>query len=476
MQATVDRAADEGARADRLSIGALAFVILALIALALIPALMLDRVSRANDDLARTTLPAYNALNEFMVAMEQRVVANRSSLMTGESYYDAQYEAAVRRETRALGAVRELGPSLGPAFERDLAALLRLVEVRDSVVQSVSARPGSTLADALPRFDALHDSLLLGASRLQRDLRVHASARMADEGRWIARQQLVALVLSLITLVAALAVGRFAIMQRRLRRRVQRALLEAERLRNEAELGRRELERVTESRTRLLRGFTHDVKNPLGAARGYLDLLIDGIQGPLSDEQLRSIERARASLDSGLRLVEELLELARAESGHLEIVVAPCDLGALTLDAVEEARPLAESKGLSIQAEVDGAPTVATDERRVRQVVGNLVSNAIKYTPAGSVVLRVLSPARADDKARVGIAVIDTGTGIPLEKQKLLFHEFVRLDPGGTGGVGVGLTISDRIARALGGEIALESTPDRGSTFTLWLPLQPPAP
>ena len=468
---TISRGTVEGStRTERLSLGAIVFVVLALIALASMPALLLQRVSRTNQELTETTLRAYDAVNAFTVAMEQRIVATRSGWMSEDGAYDAAYQDAVRRETRALATIRELAPRLSPAFRDDLRSLLRYVELRDSVAASIPAIGSPEYTRSLPTFDLLRDSLLVTAGRLQADLQTSTRARMQEESRWIVGQQLLSLILGVVTLIAVVAVGRFALVQRRLRQRVQAALLEAERLRLEAEEGRLRLEQVTESRSRLLRGFTHDVKNPLGAARGYLDLLIEGIQGPVTDEQRRSLERARASLSAGLGLVDEMLELARAEGGHLEIVRAPTDLSALVSETVEESRPLAEAKGLVLDLDAGDGVVLDTDARRVRQVVGNLLSNAIKYTPAGTVTVRVLAPRRADDPARFGVAVIDTGPGIAAEKQPLLFQEFVRLDPGTSGGAGVGLTISNHIARALGGEITLESEPGRGSTFTLWLP------
>lgn len=463
-------AARASSRAERLSLGAIVFVVLALIALASMPALLLQRVSRTNEELTQTTLRAYDAVNAFTVAMEQRIVATRSGRVSDDGAYDEAFQDAMRRETAALESIRELAPRLGPAFQRDLGALLGYVEKRDSIAATIPSIRSPAYSRTLPVFDALRDSLLVSAGRLQFDLQMATRARMQDEARWIVGQQVLALVLGIVTLIAVLAVSRFALVQRRLRRKVQAALLEADRLRVEAEEGRLRLEQVSESRNRLLRGFTHDVKNPLGAARGYLDLLIEGIQGPLADEQLRSLERARASLSAGLGLVDEMLELARAEGGHLEIVRAPTDLAELVEETVDESRPLAEAKGLALTTETGAGASLETDARRVRQVLGNLLSNAIKYTATGSITVRLVEARRAGDPARVGIAVIDTGPGIAPEKQTLLFQEFVRLDPATGSGAGVGLTISNHLARALGGEISLESVPGRGSTFTLWLP------
>jgi signal transduction histidine kinase len=140
----------------------------------------------------------------------------------------------------------------------------------------------------------------------------------------------------------------------------------------------------------------------------------------------------------------------------------------------EEYRAQAEAKGLTLEMELpEELPVIESDATRVRQILGNLFSNAVKYTDQGHV--RVAVELRSGGGARrpgewIATDVRDTGPGIPQEKQRLLFQEFTRLDPGEKKGAGVGLAISQRIAHALGGEITAASEADRGSTFTLWLP------
>lgn len=255
-------------------------------------------------------------------------------------------------------------------------------------------------------------------------------------------------------------------------------LLEAERrARAEADARREELQRLTESRARLVRGFSHDVKNPLGAADGYLQLLEDGIMGEISEKQKESLARARASLHSALGLIGDLVDLARAEAGQLEVHRAPADVGALALELAESYRAQAGARGLELSSEIPpDLPSVVTDAARVRQILGNLLSNAVKYTERGEVVVRA---SEREDGPRPGcwlaVEVEDTGPGIPEEKRELLFQEFIRLDPRASDGAGIGLAISRRIARLLGGEITVEGEVGKGSLFTLWLPLEPAA-
>lgn len=247
------------------------------------------------------------------------------------------------------------------------------------------------------------------------------------------------------------------------------------RLLEEPERRRRELLEVMESRSRLMRGFSHDVKNPIGAAAGMLDLLKDGALGELEPKQRDAMERARRALASALRLIDDLLELARAEAGEIDIRLESVDLRQLAHEMVEEYRAPAEAKGLEIEARFpEEIPVIESDSGRIRQILGNLLSNAVKYTERGRITVRV--EVREDGAApRAGrwlaIDVSDTGPGIPKDKQKLLFQEFKRIEPSAGRGTGLGLAISRGIALALHGDITVHSEPGRGSTFTLWLPM-----
>jgi signal transduction histidine kinase len=144
------------------------------------------------------------------------------------------------------------------------------------------------------------------------------------------------------------------------------------------------------------------------------------------------------------------------------------DLCEVAREAAEEYRAQAEAKGLTMRVEIsEDACITSSDAGRVRQVLGNLISNAVKYTAMGAVTVRVLRPTAE----RVTVEVSDTGKGIPKEKHRHVFEEFVRLDPGGAPGAGIGLAMSRRITDALGGNITVRSEIGTGSTFTLWLPV-----
>lgn len=242
----------------------------------------------------------------------------------------------------------------------------------------------------------------------------------------------------------------------------------------ESERRREEIERVTESRARLIRGFSHDLKNPLGAADGHASLLEDGILGELEPRQKNSVGRIRASISSALGLINDLVELARAEAGQIEIQTAPTDVREVVHVIAGEYQAQAEAAGLTMRTELpEEFPVVESDPSRVRQILGNLISNAVKYNhESGEVAVRVGVRERNGVRAGrwIAVDVADTGPGIPRDKQHLLFREFSRLEPGTKHGAGLGLAISQKLAHALGGEITLQSEEGQGSTFTLWLP------
>lgn len=247
----------------------------------------------------------------------------------------------------------------------------------------------------------------------------------------------------------------------------------AEDARGAAEQDRLELVRVVEGKSRLIRGFSHDIKNPLGAADGYAQLLLDGLMGELTEKQTQSIGRIRMGIATALSLINDVVEFSRAESGQIEVRPSPFNTDALVREVVLEHRGAAEQAGVRVTTGLLTGGAMTSDAIRIRQILGNLVINAIKYGGTdGDIVVSVTRDV--DDHPRVMFSVADSGQGIPVEKQHLLFEEFTRLHTGKKEGSGLGLAISRRIARVLGGDILVDSAAGRGSTFTLWVPAPAP--
>ena len=245
-----------------------------------------------------------------------------------------------------------------------------------------------------------------------------------------------------------------------------------------------EHKQIAASHEQLIRGFTHDIKNPLGAADGYLSLFEVGVFGQMSEAQAQSIANARRAIDTALHLVAGLLEVERAEARQLSIERAEVDLGAVVFEIAAEFRAAAAAKSLDLAVSVPQdeeshvSLVIESDAARVPQILANLASNAVKYTQPGGQILVAARVALAGEtpwRGRgVAVTVTDNGPGIPYRKQAMVFREFARFDPGAAAGSGIGLTISRRLARALGGDITFTSTPGVGSAFTVWLPLDQP--
>src|SRR5687768_7826446 len=181
------------------------------------------------------------------------------------------------------------------------------------------------------------------------------------------------------------------------------------------------------SDARLIRGFSHDVKNPLGAAEGNAALLTSGIYGALSPPQRESVERIRRSIRNALDLIDDLNELACADVHRVPVSFELVDVCDLLSSIVEEYRAVATAGGLALclDAERD-LDVIETDPARLRQIIGNFLSNAIKYTPHGTVTVRIRLRGFTSTEGAAGevaIQVIDTGPGIPLNEQHRVFEE-----------------------------------------------------
>jgi signal transduction histidine kinase len=241
----------------------------------------------------------------------------------------------------------------------------------------------------------------------------------------------------------------------------------------ESERRHDELRRVSESRAHLMRGFSHDVRTPLSVADGYASLLEDGALGDLSDKQRESVKRMRRSIQTSVRLIDDLLELARTEAGQLELKRVPTDIAEVARAAVEDFRAQAIAAGLALEIHAPETLLTTTDSTRVRQILGNLLSNAVKYSREGRITVAAGARERGSEFGGgdwITVCVTDTGPGIPEEQREHIFQEFARLEPEVGQGVGVGLAISRRIARLLDGDVTLQSEVGRGSSFILWVP------
>ena len=234
-----------------------------------------------------------------------------------------------------------------------------------------------------------------------------------------------------------------------------------------------QLEQASAAKSQFLANVSHELRTPLNAIIGYTHLLLEGVSGALSRPQSEKLSRLDANARHLLSIINDLLDLARIESGKMTVQLERVILPELIDEVMTEVEPLIDGTALivrrSISAEV---PELHTDRQKVKQIVLNLLSNALKFTPQGSVSIRLDYEAEKD---WISIAVADTGIGISEENQKTIFEAFQQADSSYArreGGTGLGLTICRRLASILDGQITMVSKLGEGSTFTLVLPRQ----
>ncbi|MDR3535599.1 MAG: ATP-binding protein [Acetobacteraceae bacterium] len=342
--------------------------------------------------------------------------------------------------------------------------------------------------------EAMGDGVMRTPSPFDGGMRIKATRRLGDfpisvlvttsRSEALAEWRQMVLILVLITtgcaasiLVAALAIGRRWRQEQALaRERTERA--EAERARAVAEAGlARERERHAEEASRAKSGFlammSHEIRTPMNAVLGLAGTLLDT---PLPQQQRMIVSAIRDSGDSLLRLLNDILDFSKLDAGRMTLEDAPFSPGVVTHSTISILGPRAAAKGLSITAECDPAVPSALlgDAGRIRQVLLNLVSNAVKFTETGSVGIHASCLAKTATHATVEWTVQDTGIGIPDASIGSLFGEFMQADSSITrrfGGTGLGLAISKRLLDQMGGTVSVASTPGNGTTFRVRLTL-----
>lgn len=466
------RSLDGALASPRVGTAALAFVVVALAVLVLVPVFVERQTGRVRAELDGAADPARSLVTRIQFALAREQSALRGYLISGDEGFLERYREAAAAEQETYRELEALAHRLGPTVIQRYGELRALADQWRERVEEVEltprAAPDDDVVPRTSRSGSLFEDVLQAAADLDAAIAEVIRQRRSDLRAMERMSVLLTTLLVGVALVSASVLAWFS-------RRVRGLADAAEARRGEAEEALAEVRRGVEARERLLRGITHDVKNPLGAADGYAELLEMGLRGPLTPEQEPLVAGVRRSVRAALAIIGDLLDLSRAESGHLPVQRAPTALPEMVRQAAEDHRGAAQVAGHTLEVQVaDEAAVLYTDPARVHQVLGNLLTNAIKYTPPGGHITVAARPAEEGEHPAPGrwvaIEVADDGPGIPPGEQQAVFLEFQRGSTASSAGHGLGLAISRRIARLLGGDLTLRSLPGQGSRFTLWLP------
>jgi len=345
-------------------------------------------------------------------------------------------QAALRRRTVFLSDATLLGPPLPP---------------------EVAANPGLQSLIATP---IIHEDQVIGVLAASSHVRKgYFSEKFVEAFEALASE-----------LALAMTNARLYQEVRELNRTLEEKVRERTR---ELETANRNLQELDRLKSEFLANMSHELRTPMNSILGYTQLVLDEVDGPVTEEQRESLTRVEKNARHLLRLINDILDLSKIEAGRMDLDVHAFDLGALAGEVVEDQRTLAEGKGITCRlAAAPGDLRVEADPNKIREVLNNLVSNAIKFTDRGGVKVVVAAKDRSGI-AGVRLQVADTGVGIPAGSLGDIFLAFKQLDGSTTrahGGTGLGLSIAKKLVELHGGEIGVDSRVGEGSRFWFWLP------
>jgi PAS domain S-box-containing protein len=350
-----------------------------------------------------------------------------------------------------LERIVELNPAAEKVINRTAADLIGQPVMQ--VLKVLSRHP--ELADRYRTMETIRDEVVLEDGANPRFLDVRVSPLRDSQGR----------------LTGRVIVFRDITERKLAEQRIQSQNEALVRTNDELGRARKQAETATQLKSEFLATMSHEFRTPLNAIIGYTEIQLAGMTGELSGEQREYQDRILANAEHLLALINDVLDLSKIEAGRMELIRNPFNVKDWMNEIVAQNRVLAEGKGLGFEVDIDAQlpETIVGDAARLKQIVINLVSNAIKFTEKGAVKVRI----GADGAENWQIAVSDTGMGVPAHAQETIFEEFRQVDGTSSrahGGTGLGLAIVKKLVLLMGGKIHLKSDIGAGSTFTVTIP------
>lgn len=440
-------------------------------------------------DIVHNTLEVIGSLDGISAAAAEMESTSRGYILSGNPQYLEPY-------IKASKDARQNGQALFQLLRHDPAQMRRLESLDALIEQKINLHNNKIEIRRTQGFDAALKFFLAGKDHsLMDDIRHLVLQMKSDERDLLQRRQdeahravlrsrlafLIGFVLSLGILVFIYYRLTREILRRRqsegmlvrlnedLERRVVERTAQLASVNNQLEERNREVEKANRMKSQFLTRMSHELRTPLNAIIGFSDLLSEESAGPLQEKYRRFVGHIHAGAHHLLELINDILDVAKIEAGCIELKRETFGVYESAGEVLSVIKPLASNKKLEIVNRIGTDQVVHADRIRFKQVLYNLISNAVKFTPEGG---RVWIDA-SNELDRVSFVVGDTGIGIPIEEQAAIFDEFHQVsgsprEPGA--GSGLGLNITRRLVELHGGEITLKSQPQQGSLFTFWLP------
>ncbi len=406
-------------------------------------------------------------------ALQDAEAAQRGFLLTGRQEFLDGYEQATRRLPDQINAFEVRANGTSPAVRLIVklvpATMQELRRGITSYQQNGPTAAAEIVANGranryMDQIRAAIDETLSTESQNIEQL----SAEVRDQA---ASSQWIILALFGAIILTVLLAGAAGLVYFAHRRRAERDLRDAWQA---AEAAQQDAEAANRAKTEFLATMSHEIRTPLHSVIGSTELLLE--KDELELEQREYVERIQVSGTVLLNLVNDVLDLAKIEAGEVKIIAEPFSLETLIDNSISIVRTTALRKGLTLRVMLDHQLPVKLlgDEFRLRQILLNLLGNAIKFTDQGEVILRVEHLSSSETGETLGFSVIDTGVGIPEGKRERLFQRFSQISESARrgGGTGLGLAISKQLVELMGGVMGFESEAGRGSTFWFSLSLQ----